>query len=76
MRSYAVMPTITGHKDSEATACPGTSLYPYVTGTLRTNTTNRLAKFNPVSITLTRSTAPASSRASGAPACGRRGWPG
>ena len=41
---HAGMPSITGHKDSVSTACPGTSLYPYVTGTLRTNASARLAK--------------------------------
>ena len=39
------LPTITGHKDSEATACPGTPLYSYATGTLRTNAAARLRPF-------------------------------
>ena len=40
---HEAMPTITGHKDDEATACPGTSLYSYVTGTLRSNVAGRLS---------------------------------
>jgi hypothetical protein len=40
---HDAMPTITGHKDDEATACPGTALYAYVTGSLRTNVANRLS---------------------------------
>jgi len=52
---HAGMPTITGHKDSDATACPGTALYPFVTGTLRTNATARLATFITASCGVTRS---------------------
>ncbi|MCA1644671.1 MAG: N-acetylmuramoyl-L-alanine amidase [Chloroflexi bacterium] len=53
------MPSITGHKDDESTACPGTSLYPYVTGTLRTSAASRLTGssiYHPT-VTLIRSTA-------------------
>jgi hypothetical protein len=49
---HAAMPTITGHKDSEATLCPGTPLENYVTGTLRTNATNRLAPLATPTVTL------------------------
>ena len=38
---HETMPTITGHKDDEATACPGTSLYSYVTNTLRAKVASR-----------------------------------
>jgi hypothetical protein len=40
---HEAMPTITGHKDDEATACPGTSLYSYVTNTLRAKVAGRLS---------------------------------
>lgn len=55
---HDAVPSITGHKDDEATVCPGTSLYSYVTGTLRTNTTTRLtaASIYHPSVVLTRST--------------------
>lgn len=39
------LPTISGHKDSEATVCPGSSLYSYVNSTLRQNAARRLAPF-------------------------------
>jgi len=53
---HANMPTITGHKDSQSTICPGTSLMSYVTSTLRTNAATRLAKSVTTSCTVTRST--------------------
>ncbi|HEY0583116.1 MAG TPA: peptidoglycan recognition family protein, partial [Chloroflexota bacterium] len=40
---HDAMPTITGHKDDEATACPGSSLYSYMTSTLRSNVASRLS---------------------------------
>jgi hypothetical protein len=40
---HEAMPTITGHKDDEATACPGSSLYSYMTGSLRSNVASRLS---------------------------------
>jgi hypothetical protein len=46
------MPAISGHKDSEATVCPGTSLVNYL-GTLRANAKARLAPFVTAAVTLT-----------------------
>lgn len=40
---HEAMLTITGHKDDEATACPGTTLYSYLNGTLRSNVASRLS---------------------------------
>jgi hypothetical protein len=46
------MPSITGHKDSVATQCPGTALSSYLL-TLRTNATNRLAPFAAPAVSFT-----------------------
>jgi N-acetylmuramoyl-L-alanine amidase len=55
---HDAMPTITGHKDDEATACPGTSLYSYMTGTLRSNVASRLSEvsLHPPTVALQRLT--------------------
>jgi N-acetylmuramoyl-L-alanine amidase len=46
------MPTISGHKDSEASLCPGSSLYSHVNGPLKTNVTARLAPLATPNVTL------------------------
>jgi hypothetical protein len=47
------MLTITGHKDSEATLCPGSSLSSHVAGPLKTNTAARLSPLATPAVTLT-----------------------
>jgi hypothetical protein len=70
---HAGMPTITGHKDSESTICPGTSLMSYVAGTLRKNAATRLAKFVTANCAVTRS---APSHEVAAPASVTFAWKG
>jgi hypothetical protein len=53
---HLTMPTISGHKDSVATACPGTSLYSQL-GSLRQTAKNRLASYATPLVTFTSSPA-------------------
>lgn len=69
---HDALPTLTGHKDSEATICPGNSLYSYVNRTLRKNAVVRLAPFATPAVVLSGPT----SREATAPASLSFSWSG